>query len=63
MEEANRAGLKKRLDELETFLEEHQEPVTDYDETLVRQLIEKITVYDDRLTFEFKSGFEVEVQV
>lgn len=63
IEEANRAGLKQRLDELEAFLEEHQEPVTDYDEGLVRRLVERITVYDDCLAFEFKSGLETEVQM
>ena len=44
-------------------LDEQQEPVTDYDEGLVRRLIERITVYDDRLVFEFKSGLEIEVQM
>ena len=63
VEDANRAGLKQRLDELEAFLEEHQEPVTDYDEGQVRKLIEKITVYDDHLAFEFKSGLETEIQM
>ncbi|NLM49147.1 MAG: integrase [Epulopiscium sp.] len=32
-----------------------------YDEQLVRRLIEKITVYDGKLTIEFKSGVEVDV--
>ena len=62
-EDANRAAMKQRLDELEAFLDEHQEPVTDYDEGLVRRLIERITVYDGRLVFEFKSGLETEVQI
>ncbi|MCD8396235.1 MAG: phage tail tape measure protein [Lachnospiraceae bacterium] len=35
--------------------------VTEYDESLVRKLIEKITVYDDHFTVEFKSGLETEV--
>ena len=63
LEDANRQGVKQRLDELEAFLEEQQEPVTDYDEGLVRRLIERITVYDDHLVFEFKSGLETEVQM
>ena len=63
VEEANRAGLKQRLDELEAFLADQTTEVTDYDEGLVRQLIEKITVYDDHLAFEFKSGLETEVQM
>ncbi len=63
VEDANRQGVKQRLDELEAFLEEHQGPVTDYDEGLVRRLIERITVYEDHLDFEFKSGLETEVQM
>ncbi len=54
--------MKQRLDELEAFLEEQQEPVTDYDEGMVRRLIERITVYDDHFTVEFKCGLETEVQ-
>ena len=63
VEEANRAGMKQRLDELEAFLADQTTEVTEYDEGLVRQLIEKITVYDDHLAFEFKSGLETEVQM
>ena len=63
LEDANRAAMKQRLDELEAFLDEHQEPVTDYDEGMVRRLIERITVYEDHLDFEFKSGLETEVQM
>ncbi len=62
LEDANRTAMKQRLDELEAFLDERQEPVTDYDEGMVRRLIERITVYDDHLAFEFKCGLETEVQ-
>lgn len=55
--------MNQRLDELEAFLTEQQEPMTDYDESLVRRLIERITVFDDHLGFEFKCGLETEVQV
>ena len=34
-----------------------------YDETLVTRLIEKITVYDDRLVVRFKSGIEMGVDM
>ena len=53
----------KLMDELEAFLAEQTTEVTEYDEGLVRQLIEKITVYDDHLVFGFKSGLETEVQM
>ena len=55
--------VKQRLDELEAFLDERQEPVTDYDEGMVRRLIERITVFEDQLEFEFKCGLETEVQM
>ena len=56
-------AMKQRLDELEVFLDECQELVTDYDEGMVLRLIERITVFDDRLAFEFKCGLETEVQM
>lgn len=63
VEDANRAAMKQRLDELEAFLDAHQELVTDYDEGMVRRLIERITVFDNHLVFEFKTGLETEVQM
>ena len=55
--------MKQRLDELEAFLDERQELVTDYDEGMVLRLIERITVFDVRFAFEFKCGLETEVQM
>ena len=34
---------------------------TGYDEQLVHRLIEKVTVYEDKFTVEFKSGVTVDV--
>ena len=45
-----------------SFLDEQTEAVTEYSETPVRRLIEKITVYDEMLVVEFKSGLQIEVQ-
>jgi site-specific DNA recombinase len=36
--------------------------LTEYDESLVRQLIEKVTVCEDKFTVEFKSGVTVDVE-
>ncbi|HBG8162188.1 TPA: integrase, partial [Clostridioides difficile] len=30
---------------------------------LVRRLIEKVTVFDDKLTVEFKSGVEIDIEI
>ena len=35
--------------------------VQEYDDALVRRLVETITVYDDRFKVKFKSGIEIEV--
>lgn len=43
--------------------EEQSTAVTEYSEALVRRLIEKIVVYDEKLVVEFKSGLSQEVDV
>ena len=37
--------------------------MAEYDEQLVRRLIERIIVYGDHLVFKFKSGLETDVWV
>lgn len=34
-----------------------------YDEQIVRKLIEKIMVYDEKVTVAFKSGMEIDVEI
>ena len=63
LEDAEKEGVRQQMKVVEGFLEGQQEEVDEYDEALVRKLIEKITVYDDHLAFEFKSGLETEVQM
>lgn len=36
--------------------------IIEYDEQLVRRLIEKITVYKDKFSVEFKSGVAVDME-
>jgi hypothetical protein len=57
-----RKDVKDRIDDLASFLDEQTEAITEYSETLVRRLIERITVYDEMLVVEFKSGLQIEVQ-
>ena len=61
-ESAEREGLKQRIREMREFLEQQSTEVTEYDELLVRRLIEKVTVYDGRFEVEFKSGAKVDVE-
>jgi hypothetical protein len=61
-ESAQREGLKQRIAEMTEFLEEQIALVEEYDEQLVRRLIEKVTVYEDKFGVEFKSGMNVDVE-
>lgn len=54
--------LRKRINEMRHFLQTQTSRITEYDEQLVRRLIKKITVYDDKLIFEFKSGMTIELK-
>ena len=58
---AEREGLKKRIAEMREFLDGQPTEVLEYDEQLVRRLVEKVTVYDERFEVEFKSGTTVDV--
>lgn len=62
VENAEREGIKKRVAEMQQFLAEQESEITEYDESLVRQLIEKITVYEDRFEVTFKSQTTVEIK-
>ncbi|NLN24601.1 MAG: recombinase family protein, partial [Bacteroidetes bacterium] len=61
LKSAGRDEVKKRISDMSTFLQEQPTTLTEYDEPLVRRLIEKVTIYEDRFTVEFKSGLTVEI--
>lgn len=48
--------------EMRQFLQTQSSRVTEYDEQMVRRLIEKITVFNNKLIFEFKSGMTLELK-
>jgi site-specific DNA recombinase len=61
LENVNREELKKRIADMSAFLKEQLTDIIEYDEQLVRWLIEKVTIYEDKFTVEFKSGLLVDV--
>lgn len=61
-ESAEREGVKKRIAEMREFLDNQTTEILEYDEQLVRRLIEKVTVYDERFEVEFRSGMTVDVE-
>ena len=60
-ENAEREGMKQRIAEMKQFLTEQTEQIEEYDESLVRRMIEKVTIYDNRLAVEFKSGTNIDI--
>jgi site-specific DNA recombinase len=58
----NRDEFKERIADIDTFLREQPTEITKYDESLVRRLIEKANIYEDRFTVEFKSNVTVGVR-
>jgi len=62
VENANRDELKKRMADMSTFIKKQPTALIEYDEQLVRRLIEKVTICEDKFTVEFKSGLTVDVE-
>ena len=61
IENAEREGKRQRIAEMTAIINEQPSELTEFDEQLVRRLIEKVTVLNDNLTVEFKSGVEIEI--
>ncbi|MDU5100737.1 MAG: hypothetical protein E6249_09785 [Peptoniphilus grossensis] len=58
---AEEKNEQSRLIELEEFLDNQELEIENYDEELVRKLVDKIVVYEEKLKVIFKSGLEVEI--
>ena len=54
VENASRAELRKRMADMKALLREQRISVTEYGEKPPRRLIEKVAVYENRFTAEFK---------
>lgn len=62
VENAEREGKRQRIAEMTDFFNEQSCELEEYDEQLVRRLIEKVTVFHDKFAVEFKSGVEIDVE-
>jgi len=60
-EQASQQDLKTRINEMMRFLNDLPCELTEYEEDYVRTLLEKITVYDDHIIVEVKSGTEIQI--
>ena len=63
VENADREGKRQRFAEMSDFFNEQSCELEEYDEQLVRRLIEKVTIRDDRIEVEFKSGVKIEEMI
>lgn len=48
---------------MEEFLKKQGNGIAEYDDKLVRQLVEQVTMQEKRLIVRFKSGIEVEIEI
>lgn len=62
VDSASKDEIKNRIVEMSTFLKEQHTLITEYDEVLVRRLIEKVTIHEGKFTVEFKSGLTVDIE-
>jgi len=56
-----REETMNRIKELQCFIAKQKTDITEFDEALVKKLIEKITVFADHFTVELKSGVSVDI--
>ena len=57
-----REEVMNRIKELKDFIAGQETDITEFDEALVRKLIQQITVFQDHFTVEFKSGVSVDIE-
>jgi hypothetical protein len=58
---AERQNRRQRIAEMMEFLESQSGVIFEYDEKLVRLLVEKVTVFEGRIVVKFKTGISVEL--
>ena len=58
----HREETMNRIKEQQDFIAEQETDITEFDEALVRKLIVKITVFEDRFTIDFKSGVTIDIE-
>ena len=61
-EAADRSDLQERMNDMISFLDEMPTMLTEYSDAITRRLVEKITIYDEKIVVELKSGLQMEVE-
>ncbi|ROR28087.1 DNA invertase Pin-like site-specific DNA recombinase [Mobilisporobacter senegalensis] len=63
IDNAEREGKRQRIMDMASYLNEQSSAMGEYDEQLVKRLIDKVTIFDDKLTVKFKSSVEIEIEL
>lgn len=58
----HREETMNRIKELQSFIAKQKTDITEFDETLAKKLIEKIIIFADHFTVEFKSGIIIDIE-
>ena len=53
---------RQRIDEMIQFLDEMDTGIKDFDEVLVRRMIEEVKIFDEHIAVKFKSEIEAEIR-
>lgn len=58
----HREEAMNQIKELKDFIVGQKTDITKFDEALVKKLIDKITIFADHFTVEFKSGITIDIE-
>ncbi|HCD2006077.1 TPA: recombinase family protein, partial [Enterococcus faecalis] len=61
VEDASLSGENERINELIEFIRKNKFRTLEYDDKLVRKIIQSVTVYEGHFVIAFKSGIEMEI--
>lgn len=61
VEDASLSGENERINELIEFIRKNKFRTLEYDDKLVRKIIQSVTIYEEHFVISFKSGFEMEI--
>ena len=61
-EAAERSDLQEHMNDMISFLDEMPTMLTEHSDVITRRLVEKITIYDEKIVVELKSGLQMEVE-
>jgi len=58
----HREEVMNRIKELQDFIAGQETDITEFDEAIIKKLIEKIIVFADHFTVDFKSGITIDIE-